>query len=213
MFGFHELNTQSIKIGKETVHLIEDGGFIKYERGRVVRIIKKTPDGQLALFPAPPVGYGVGLLMIRLKSPLIVPPGEKVKGYVGAPVEVEARIGGLSIDRFSPGGEKYALYGTIETGTIARYWVSEFSEKEVEGTGVVKLSIENVSVDWKAIDKVVVPIKGSTMYYSGEKAYYPLITIKLSNGFPEINNTGRAPEGGLTRVGAIREFPAFLMRW
>ncbi|EEB74577.1 DUF432 domain-containing protein [Thermococcus sp. AM4] len=213
MFGSHELKTQFIKVHGIKIHLLEDGEFVRYRRGEVTRAIKRTPGGRITLLPAPATGYGVGLLMIRLKSPLVVPPGERVEGYVSAPVELDVRVGGLSIDRFSLTREKYALYGTIETGAIARYWISDFSEKEPESVCVAKLSVVNVSTDWKAIDKVVFPINGSTMYYRGDRAYYPLITVKLGNGFPEIDNTGRAPEDNLVRVGKLKDFPDFLMRW
>jgi len=213
MFGSYELKTQFIKVPGTKIHLLEEGEFVRYRRGDVTRTIKKSSGGRIILLPAPAVGYGVGLLMIRLKSPLVVPPGEKVEGYVSAPVELDVRVGGLSIDRFSLTREKYALYGTIETGAIARYWVSEFSEKEPESVCVVKLSVVNASTEWKAIDKVVFPIKGSTMYYREGGAYYPLITVKLGNGFPEINNTGMAPEDDLVRVGSVKTLPNFIMRW
>ncbi|NJF24124.1 DUF432 domain-containing protein [Thermococcus sp. Bubb.Bath] len=214
MFGEHELKTQFIKIGDTKIHLLEASpGLVRYRREDLEKLIKIKDGEKLSVLPAPAIGYGVRLLMIKLREPLIIPPKDSLQGFVDAPVEVEVRVGGTSIDRFQVSREKYALYGTIEAGAIARYHVGSLEVNEPSMMGVIKMVISNPSSEWKTLEKLVMPIWNTTMYYSPERAYYPLIIVTLKNHVPEVNNTGRAPREGLVSVGPGDALPNFLMRW
>ncbi|BAD86130.1 hypothetical protein, conserved, DUF432 family [Thermococcus kodakarensis KOD1] len=213
MFGEHELRTQFIKIADKKIHLLEDkGGIVRYRRDDFEVIIKNNGE-KLKVLPAPALGYGVKLLMIKFRDPLVIPPKDAVAGFVEAPIEVDVKIGDLTIDHFILGKEKYALYGAIEAGVICRYQVSPFYTEEPESIGVAKLIVSNPSSEWKPLERVVVPIKGTSMYYENTKAYYPLLLVTLKNHSPEVNNTGRPPKEGLNAVGKGLSLPNFLMRW
>lgn len=213
MFGEHRLKTQFIKIADRKIHLVEDrGGLVRYRRDSIERLIKGT-DVVLRLLPAPAVGYGVSLLTVKLKEEVVVPPRGSLSGFLDVPVEVEVKVGNLSIDHFIVGREKYALYGPIENGVITRYHVSPFYVDEPETMGITKVILSNPTKEWKDLDRVVLPIGGSTMYYNGDRAYYPLILITLKYHSPEVNNTGKAPREGLFRVGNGTPLPNFPMRW
>ncbi|AEH24927.1 DUF432 domain-containing protein [Pyrococcus yayanosii] len=209
MFGEHELREGSIELPGETIMLEKEGEFYRYRRGDVERII--VGGEVLRILPAPAVGYGVKLLMIRLAEPLAVPPGGNVEGFLSAPVEVEVKVENLSIDRFSISREKYALYGTLEAGVIARYYKSRFWREEPPDPGVVKLKVINPSNDWRLLERVVFPLSGP-MFYSREKAYYPLITVSLKKDV-EVVNTGKAPLPGLKAASEERHQLKFMMRW
>ncbi|WP_048151091.1 DUF432 domain-containing protein [Palaeococcus ferrophilus] len=213
MFGEHELRTQFIKIADTKIHLLEErGGLLRYRRDDVERLIKVSGE-KLKILPAPAEGYGVRLLMIKLKSPIALPPRESIDGFVSAPVEVSVKIGNLQVDRFIPGKEKYALYGTLEAGVICRYHVSDFDTREPDSIGVARVRMSNPSNEWKSIERIVVPIRGTTMYYTAERAYYPLLIVVLKNHMPEVNNTGKPPVDGLEAVGESHSLPNFMMRW
>lgn len=213
MFGEHELRTQFIKIGDKKIHLLEDkGNIVRYRRDEVERLIKKGED-KLRVLPAPPLGYGVRLLMIKFKEPLVIPPRDSMTGFVEAPVEIDVKVGELTIDHFILGKEKYALYGAIEAGVICRYHVSPFYVEEPNSIGVAKLIVSNPSSEWKSLERVVVPIWRTTMYYTPERAYYPLLVVAIKDQIPEVNNTGRPPKEGLSAVGEGLSLPNFLMRW
>ncbi|WP_297438785.1 DUF432 domain-containing protein [Thermococcus sp.] len=213
MFGEHRLKTQFIKIADQKIHLVEDRkGLVRYRRGNIERLIKG--DGEvLKLLPAPAVGYGVSLLMVKLRERIVVPPKGSFQGFLDVPVEIDVEIGNLSIDHFIVGREKYALYGTIENGKIARYHVGPFYVDEPEAMGIAKVILSNPTKEWKGLDRIIFPIRGSTMYYKGNRAYYPLILITLKDHFPEVNNTGKAPVEGAVRVGSGEPLPNFRMRW
>ncbi len=214
MFGEHELKTRFIKIGDTKIHLLEDSpGLVRYRREDVEKLIKIKDGEKLNVLPAPAIGYGVRLLMVKFREPLVVPPKDSLPGFVDAPVEVEVKVGGTPVDRFQVSREKYALYGTIEAGAIARYHVGSFRTNEPDSMGVLKMIISNPSGEWKNLGKLVVPIWNSAMYYTQERAYYPLIIVTLKNHVPEVNNTGKAPKDGLTPVGPGDALPNFLMRW
>lgn len=213
MFGEHELKTQFIKIGDKKIHLLEDrGNIVRYRRDDVERLIKKGED-KLRVLPAPPLGYGVRLLMIKFKEPLVIPPQDSLTGFFEAPVEIDVKVGDLTIDHFIVGKEKYALYGTLEAGVICRYHVSSFYTEEPESIGVAKLIVSNPSSEWKSLERVVIPIRGTSMYYESTKAYYPLLVVTIKNHNPEVNNTGKAPKEGPNAVGEGLALPNFLMRW
>ncbi|ASJ06465.1 DUF432 domain-containing protein [Thermococcus pacificus] len=213
MFGEHELKTQFIKIADKKVHLLEDkGGIVRYRRDEVEKIIKSNGE-KLKILPSPAVGYGVRLLMVKFREPVVVPPQGSLIGYIEAPVEIDVKVGELSIDHFIVGKEKYALYGTLEAGVICRYHVSSFHAEEPESLGVVKLIVSNPSSEWKSLEKVIIPVKGSSMYYTEDKAYYPLLVVTIKNHIPEVNNTGKPPKEGLNSLGNQLSLPNFLMRW
>jgi len=213
MFGEHELKTQFIKIADKKIHLLEEkGGIIRYRRENVEKLIKNSGE-KLKVLPSPALGYGVRLLMVKFKEPVVIPPQDSITGFDEAPVEIDVKVGDLTIDHFIVGKEKYALYGTLEAGVICRYHVSSFYTEEPESIGVAKLIVSNPSPEWKSLERVVIPIRGTSMYYESTKAYYPLLVVTIKNHNPEVNNTGKAPKEGLNTVGEGLSLPNFLMRW
>ncbi|WP_175060190.1 DUF432 domain-containing protein [Thermococcus sp. 2319x1] len=213
MFGEHELKTQFIRIADKKIHLLEEkGDIIRYRRENVEKLIKNSGE-KLKVLPSPALGYGVRLLMVKFKELVVIPPQDSITGFVEAPVEIDVKVGGLTIDHFIAGKEKYALYGTLEAGVICRYHVSPFYMEEPNSIGVAKLIVSNPSPEWKSLERVVIPIRGTSMYYEGTKAYYPLLVVTIKNGIPEVNNTGRPPKDGLRAVGEGLSLPNFLVRW
>jgi len=189
MFGEHELKTQFIKVGDKKIHLLEEReSLVRYKRDDVERIIKNNRE-KLKVLPAPATGYGVKLLMVKFKDPLVVPPRDSLVGFIEAPVEIDVKVGELTIDHFMVGREKYALYGTLEAGVICRYHVSPFYAKEPDSTGAAKLIVSNPSPEWKYLERVVIPIRKTSMYYEEARAYYPLLIVTIKDNNSEVNNT------------------------
>ncbi|AHF81311.1 DUF432 domain-containing protein [Thermococcus paralvinellae] len=212
MFGEYELRTKFIKVWDKKIHLTEETDeIVVYRRDEVRRIIKKAD--RLKILPSPAVGYGVRLLMVKLNEPIAVPPKDAISGYIEAPIEVDVKVGNLTIDHFLLGKEKYALYGTMDVGVITRYHKSDFYIKEPDSIGVAKIIISNPSKEWKMLDRIVFPIKDSVLFYTSDKAYYPLLIITTKNHTPEVNNTGKPPKEGLTPTREALSLPNFLMRW
>jgi hypothetical protein len=210
-FGEHELRTKFIHVGEKKLHIVEnpDGTFTYRRDGVRVRIID---GGRLFVLPAPAEGYGVKFLMLRLLERLAVPPGETFHGYLSAPIDVVVKAGGTIIDRFVIGREKYALYGEHSIGVVARYHRSCFHGKEPDSLGVIKLAVRNPTREWKLVERVVIPIRNSVMFYSDEKAYYPLIILTTKEPY-EVNNTGNPPDGRLKATHRAEPLPNFRMRW
>ncbi len=212
MFGKHELKTKFIKIYDKKIHLVEKSkDTVLYRRDNVEVFLKKSEDG-LRILPAPASGYGVKFLMIKLSQKIAVPPKATLSGFLSAPIDIEVKAGNLTIDRFIIGREKYALYGQDNMGVIARYHVSEFNEREPDKLGVMRIIVENPSDEWRIVGRVVVPIGGSMMFYSKEKAYYPLVILTTKSIY-EVNNTGNPPDGRLKATHTAEPLPNFKMRW
>ncbi|ASA76829.1 DUF432 domain-containing protein [Thermococcus sp. 5-4] len=212
MFGEHELKTQFIKIIDKKIHLVESSeDTVLYRRDDVSVLIKRGGENLLVL-PAPAEGYGVKFLMIKLSERIAVPPGEKLTGYLSAPIDISVRSGNIEIDRFVVGREKYALYGEKTIGVIARYHVSDFYGEIPDSPGIVKLIINNPTESWKLVEKIVFPIRNSVMFYSEDRAYYPLIILTTKEIY-EVNNTGNPPDGTLKPTHEAEPLPNFRMRW
>ncbi len=216
MFGEYELRTQFIKLNDVKIHLVEEkDGLFRYRREDVTVVFKKE-SGRLSIVPAPAEGYGVGILYIDLDGRVLLPPGEEMEFYLSAPVEAIVTVGTAVVDRFNLSREKYALYGTPEVGAIARYWRSEIYKGKPESTGVLKVRTVNKTNEWAELDHLVVYIKDSVMFYSPEKAYYPLIIVEFREslkGIAEINNTGEPPIDGVKPTKEELPLPNFVMRW
>ncbi|NJE09203.1 DUF432 domain-containing protein [Thermococcus sp. M39] len=212
MFGEYELRTRFIKVFDKKIHLTEETDeIVVYRRDEIKRIIKKAD--RLKILPSPAIGYGVKLLMVKLNEPIAVPPKDAISGYIEVPIEVDVKVGDLTIDHFILGKEKYALYGTVDVGVITRYHKSKFYVKEPDSVGIAKVIISNPSKEWKLIERIVFPIKDSVMFYTKDKAYYPLLIVTLKTAVPEVNNTGKPPKDGLIPTREALSLPNFLMRW
>ncbi|WP_457741499.1 DUF432 domain-containing protein [Thermococcus sp.] len=210
-FGEFKLKTMFINVLNRRIQIIEnpDGTFL-YRRDETSVLLPKR--GTLKILPAPAEGYGVKFLMVRFKPEVALPPEEVVTGYTTAPVDVVVKSGNTLIDRFVIGREKYALYGERTIGVIARYHVGEFTSKEPDEIGIIKLVLRNPTSDWKLVGKVVIPIRNSVMFYSDTKAYYPLIILTTKEPY-EVNNTGNPPDGMLKPTHRAEPLPNFRMRW
>ena len=213
MFGEYKLRTQFIKIGDVKIHIVDEGGdLFRYRRGDVSVLLKRG-EGKFEVVPAPAEGYGVKILLIDFEDRILIPPKEEVGFYLSAPVEAEVRLGETVIDRFHVSREKYALYGTPEVGAIARYWTSKVYPSEPDSTCVLRVSVINGTAKWREMDHIVVYIRDSVMFYSGERAYYPLVMVEFKSDVPEVNNTGKPPKEGLKPSKEPLPLPNFLMRW
>jgi len=212
MFGEYELKTQFIKIVDKKIHLVENpDDTVLYRRDGVKVLIKKGDEGLLVL-PAPAEGYGVKFLMVKLSERIAIPPRERLIGYLSAPIDITVKSGNIEIDRFVIGREKYALYGEKTIGIIARHHVSPFYREVPDSIGVVKLIVDNPTDEWKMVERVVFPIRNSVMFYSKERAYYPLIILTTKEVY-EVNNTGNPPDGTLKPTHEAEPLPNFRMRW
>lgn len=207
MFGEISLRDNTkFNFGEVSVEIKKDNEYFVYTReGKKVIIV----GDKISFLPAPAVGYGVKLMMVRLETPLSIVPHEKIEGFLSVPIEVSVKTGKVEIDRFNVGREKYALYGSLESGVIARYAKSMINKKPV-GIGNIKVIIENRTEEWGFVEKIVFPLF-DTMYYSEDKAFYPLINVIIEKDL-EVINTGKPPMEGLNVVGSERSI-SFRMRW
>ncbi|ASJ17309.1 hypothetical protein A3L04_09630 [Thermococcus chitonophagus] len=207
MFGKTKLIEGEISVGAQKISIRKMGTWFEYVRGDVRKLVA---GDEIAIYPAPAKGYGVKLMMVRLEEELIVPPNIGVEGFFSVPIEVSVKAGDVEVDRFSIGKEKYALYGTLERGVIVRYSRSRIKEKP-EGIGVMKVKIVNKGPSWGKIERIVFPLL-DIMYYTKERAFYPLIEVVINRGI-EVINTGKPPLKNLSAVGDELKKLSFKMRW
>ncbi|MFA4640390.1 DUF432 domain-containing protein [Pyrococcus kukulkanii] len=206
MFGKIKLAQGSISIGDQKIEIKRLREWFEYLRGDVRR---KIVGDTLQILPAPAKGYGVKLMMVRLEEDIVIAPGNRVEGFLTVPIEVSVRAGEVEVDRFPLGGEKYALYGTLERGVIVRYSRGSIQEKP-NGIGVLKVKLINRGTSWGRVDRIVFPLL-DVMYYTKDRAFYPLVEVIVDKDI-EVVNTGEPPMDGLSVVGELKKL-SFKMRW
>jgi len=150
-----------------------------YRRNGIEKVIfgKKI---QFDLFPVAPSGIS-SYLYLKLKTPILIQPGNKIKFRITAPYDIEVRAlkkgKWISIERIVTQNEKYALYGPIESGVLCRYFESDIGERE--NTAILDLSIENQTKEWQEINKIVFPINFDLSY--DKKVHYPPFDLTLTS--------------------------------
>ncbi len=115
-------------------------------------------------------------ILIKYSNDITMAPGEQLEYYVLMPVDIAI----LSVknqtytlvDVFNVKEVKYILYGSVETGVVARYGVSKvyFDEesalKDLEvGLALVKIKAHNKSREWVTLTKILLEANPLKLYY------------------------------------------------
>lgn len=160
---------------------LEDG-FVYYKRisgGETIVSRKIYGLSHIKLLPLYPVNTPVFLtnyVLLKFTSQIDISPGEEVLFYAKMPVEVAVYVfkesGNKSvfnvIDVFSLSKVKYCLYGPVDKGVIARYYVSETYDKEIDpelGEAVVRVVVKNKTSEWVVLSKILLETNLLTLAY------------------------------------------------
>lgn len=152
-------------------------------------------------------------ILIKYRNHITMAPGEQLKYYVLMPVDVAI----LSvknqtytlIDVVNVGEVKYAFYGSIETGVVARYSVSEvyFNEESAlknlnTGLALVKIKAHNRSREWVTLTKILLEANPLKLYYKENTwiAYSRIINFIINSPKTASIAYTSAPSDQLTEV-------------
>ncbi len=115
-------------------------------------------------------------ILIKYQNDITIAPGEQLEYYVLMPVDIAIlSVKNQSytlVDVINVKEVKYVLYGSIETGVVARYGASRvyFDKKSVlkdldVGLAVVKIKVYNKSREWVTLTKVLLEANPLKLYY------------------------------------------------
>ncbi len=175
--------------------------YRRYSAGALaaeVTLISETNDGLvIGVFPIAPLLTPKQVaknVYIKFKAPVVMNQRSDAVVYAKMPIEIgvyrQSDDEELLIDAFSLQLQKYALYGSPESGTVCRFFESETSTKE-EGISAekykeahVRIRISNGIDNVVRINKVIVPMDGVVLDHVQDNAWVPGgVDVRLDMAF------------------------------
>ena len=189
MFGPHEFGV-TLNLGDVTIETYRDDGFYVYHRKFGDQEVKKAISfaSRLLVNPSEPVRLPrevTHYLLIELKEPVFIAPGDEMTFYATFPVEFGIYVAGRKkvelIDAFTLTNPKYTLYGTPKDGVICRWWSSgvHSSIPDVDPAleGVMKIDIKNICDDWVEVKNLVFDAYHMKIYYGDFASMHATVRI------------------------------------
>ena len=179
MYGRYEI---PFEYSDDTIKLsiTEDGDFFRYTRtipgeNTVEKTLLTSGSAVVAINPIEPVNLPKKVtyyLEIEFAPILIEPEGVKTV-YLHFPIEIGVIVFGNkkmeAVDTFSFCPQKYSLYGPSGGGVITKYFASDIYSSPPESdrycTGVLRLEIQNKTLEWANISKTVLDGYSMKIYF------------------------------------------------
>lgn len=163
-----------------TLSITEDGDFFRYirkigEEEQEQKTLLTTENAVVAINPIEPVNLPKQItqyLEIEFTPVLIEPEGVKVV-YLLFPIEIGVIVFGNkkmeAVDIFSFCPHKYSLYGPSAGGVITKYYASDIYSSPPESnrycTGILRLEIQNKTLEWANISRTVLDGYSMKIYF------------------------------------------------
>ncbi|MBS3782163.1 MAG: DUF432 domain-containing protein, partial [Candidatus Thermoplasmatota archaeon] len=162
------------------------------------------------------------------ENPIVIDSGMKKEVFATFPIEIAVFLESGSpekpLDIFTLAKQKYTLYGDVKTGTICKYWPTQQSTTIPEDLdpmveGIMALTINNRTNEWKEVSKVVFDAYGMKIYYDGEKVGMKGAMLIKEGDFSEtgfsnkpiVKNMKKAREVYRKKKSAIQSGTKFVM--
>ena len=206
------INHRKLKLSFEDV-----GGILHYQRlfgGKKFEANIASSKQEYCIMPAAPLNLPVSMtdfLQIRFNE-IEVEPGTKTTIFVTAPLEVAVTLKAeneavKTLDVFSFAKPKFALYGSATRGVLARTVVSKVSTaphpvknyKEF----LLRLEIENTSEAWAAIGRVILYMKGLSLYYNATSVAASAKVTIVNQDTAEVTCEDILPGENMTRAESV----------
>ncbi|MGI0036979.1 MAG: DUF432 domain-containing protein [Nitrososphaera sp.] len=149
-------------------------------------ILTDKEQAVIGVFPVPPLFTPKQVatnLYLKFKYPVIVDQRSEVVVYAKMPIEIgvfrQSDDEELLIDAFSPTPQRYALYGSPESGVVCRYAESETSatkedvEPEKYREALVRIRIRNDIDNIVRVSKVIIPMDNIILDHAHDEAWLP----------------------------------------
>lgn len=189
--------------------ILKDNGedFFLYQRIKNNKIVASTIFSskkgkvELAILPIRPIQMPKQVahhIMVKLESPIAIPPNSKTIHYLTMPIEIGiftiCKNIHYMIDAFSLSLPKYGLYGTPDLGYICRFHISSISSKENAKQyeeAVILMKFKNNSPTWVTVSKIVMDAYLVDLYIKNDIVYLEDSNLLIENeneAFVFLNN-------------------------
>lgn len=207
LFGHYRINkdttSSEISIAGSKIRFDTSRSSVTYSRSvgteyaTQATILTDEEQAVIGVFPVPPIFTPRQVAMnlyLKFRFPVIVDQRSEVVVYARMPIEIGVfRQSGdeeLLIDVFSPTPQRYALYGSPESGVVCRYTDSEAAatkedvapEKYQEA--LVRIRIRNDIDNIVKVSKVIIPMDSVILDHAHDETWLPgSVEMALDSAF------------------------------
>ena len=207
LFGHYRLNSHAesseISIADNKIFFDVSKSSISYKRSAggepktQTSIVSDKDPVVIGVFPIPPIFTPQPIaknLYLKFDFPVIVDQRSEVVIYAKMPIEIgifrQSEDEELLIDSFSPTPQRYALYGSPESGVVCRYADSHpaGSREEVAlekyQDALVRIRIRNDIDNVVKVSKVIIPMDGVILDHAHDESWLPgSVEMALDSAF------------------------------
>lgn len=180
-----------VSIAGNKIFLDGSGSLITYKRmvGEEVKaqasIISGMDQVIIGVFPIPPLFTPKNVaknMYLKFRNPIIVDQQSEAIIYAKMPIEIgvyrQSEDEELMIDAFSPSPQRYALYGSPESGVVCRYADSDAGIKEhvvpeKYSEALVSIKIVNEIDNVVKVNRVIIPMDGIILDHAHDDSWLP----------------------------------------
>jgi hypothetical protein len=160
-------------------------------------IMTDKEEALIGVFPVPPLFTPKQVaknLYLKFKTPVIVDQRSEVVIYAKMPIEIgvfrQSDDEELLIDAFSPRPQKYALYGSPESGVVCRFSDSEAAGNKDElvpekyQEALVRIKIRNEIDNIVKVSKAIIPLDSVILDHAHDETWLPgSVEMALDSAF------------------------------
>lgn len=212
IFGLHDVPLSIVREGI-SLSIERDKGGILYKRkcmDEEVENIFLSSKSKVLINPIEPLHMPKELtpyLLIEFEKSIFIEPMARKIIFIIFPVEIGIFVHGKKdyqiIDILSLAKQKFTLYGSVKSGIICKYWMSDvyFTMPDINPVyeGVIELSMTNTTMKWVEVTKAVFNAYGMKIYYSDDMVSMKANMKILSKKVAEIGFVGSHLGEGMKR--------------
>jgi hypothetical protein len=160
-------------------------------------IMTDREEAIIGVFPVPPIFTPKQVaknVYLKFNTPVIVDQRSEVVVYAKMPIEIgifrQSDDEELLIDAFSPTPQRYALYGSPESGVVCRFADSEATgnkdeiQPEKYREALVRIKIRNDIDNIVRVGKVIVPLDSVILDHAHDETWLPgSVEMALDSAF------------------------------
>jgi hypothetical protein len=160
-------------------------------------IMTDREEAIIGVFPVPPIFTPKQVaknVYLKFNTPVIVDQRSEVVVYAKMPIEIgifrQSDDEELLIDAFSPTPQRYALYGSPESGVVFRFADSEATgnkdeiQPEKYREALVRIKIRNDIDNIVRVGKVIVPLDSVILDHAHDETWLPgSVEMALDSAF------------------------------
>ena len=207
LFGHYRINVSTadneILIAGSKIRFDSSRPSITYSRSigteyaAQATILTDKEQAVIGVFPVPPIFTPKQVavnLYLKFRFPVIVDQRSEVVVYTKMPIEIgvfrQSEDEELLIDAFSPTPQRYALYGSPESGVVCRYAESEAAASKEDVApekyqeALVRIRIRNEIDNIVKVSKVIIPMDNVILDHALDEAWLPgSVEMALDSAF------------------------------